>query len=120
MCLELIYEQQRHKSACNIMYLSSLISTFVRYREFHNKVPPEKVSLLCRKFCVINKPFTENIVYFCLEDICLPEKIIYDKHIYVRFPSLANIASKRSQFFVLYCNIEKMQIFIGKKLQKYR
>ena len=36
------------------------------YREFHNKVPPDKMPLLCRKFCVINKPFTENIVYFCL------------------------------------------------------
>ena len=35
-------------------------------REFHNKVPPDKMPLLCRKFCVINKPFTENIVYFCL------------------------------------------------------
>ena len=92
----------------------------ISIREFHNKVPPEKVSLLCRKFCVINKPFTENIVYFCLEDICLPEKMIYDKHIYVRFPSLANIASKSAQFFVLCCNIEKMQFFIGKKLQKYR
>ena len=34
-------------------------------REFHNKVPPDKIPLLCRKFCVINKPFTENIVYFC-------------------------------------------------------
>ena len=63
-----------------------------RLREFHNKVPPEKVSLLCRKFCVINKPFTECIVYFCLQDICLPEKMIYDKHIHVRFPTLANIA----------------------------
>ena len=89
-------------------------------REFHNKVPPEKVSLLCRKFCVINKPFTENIVYFCLQDICLQEKMIYDKHIHVRFPSLANIASKCSQFFALCCNIEKMQFFIRKKLQKYR
>ena len=88
--------------------------------EFHNKVPPEKVSLLCRKFCVINKPFTENIVYFCLQDICLPEKMIYDKHIHVRFPSLANIASKSSQFFALCCNVEKMQFFIRKKLQKYR
>ena len=37
-----------------------------RTREFHNKVPPDKMPLLCRKFCVINKPFTENIVYFCL------------------------------------------------------
>ena len=37
-----------------------------RIREFHNKVPPDKMPLLCRKFCVINKPFTENIVYFCL------------------------------------------------------
>ena len=36
------------------------------YREFHNKVPPDKMPLLFRKFCVINKPFTENIVYFCL------------------------------------------------------
>ena len=90
------------------------------FREFHNKVPPEKVSLLCRKFCVINKPITENIVYFCLQDICLLEKMIYDKHIHVRFPSLANIASKSSQFLALCCNIEKMQFFIGKKLQKYR
>ena len=89
-------------------------------REFHNKVPPEKVSLLCRKFCVINKPFIENIVYFCLQDICLPEKMIYDKHIHVRFSRLANIASKSSQFFPLCCNIEKMHFFIGKKLQKYR
>ena len=86
-------------------------------REFHNKVPPEKVSLLCRKVCVINKPFTENIVYFCLQDICLLEKMIYDKHIHVRFSSLANIASKSSQFFALCCNIEKMQFFIGKRLQ---
>ena len=54
---------------------------YTRFREFHNKVPPEKVSLLCRKICVINKPFIENIVYFCLQDICLPEKMIYDKHI---------------------------------------
>ena len=87
---------------------------------YPNKVPPEKVSLLCRKFCVINKSFTENIVYFCLQDICLPEKMIYDKHIHVRFPSLTNIASKSSQFFLLCCNIKKMQLFIGKKLQKYR
>ena len=90
----------------------------VYIREFHNKVPPEKVSLLCRKFCVINKPFTENIVYFCLEDICLPEKMIYDKHIYVRFPTLANIASKSSPFFVLCCNIEKNAIFHRKEAAK--
>ena len=37
-----------------------------RKREFHNKVPHDKMPLLCRKFCVINKPLTENIVYFCL------------------------------------------------------
>ena len=83
-------------------------------REFHNNVPPEKVSLLCRKFCVINKPFTENIVYFCLQDICLPEKMIYDKHIHVRFPSLPNIASKSSQFFALCCkNTDKLSTSIS-------
>ena len=38
----------------------------VYIREFHNKVPPDKMPLLCRKICVINKPFTENIVYICL------------------------------------------------------
>ena len=42
--------------------LTLLMNTY--FREFHNKVPREKMSLLCRKFCVINKPFTENIVYF--------------------------------------------------------
>ena len=56
-------------------------------REFHNKVPPDKMPLLCRKFCVINKPFTENIVYFCLNDICLPEKMIYGMHIHMKFSS---------------------------------
>ena len=96
------------------------VSKFTSLREFHNKVPPEKVSLLCRKFCVINKPFIENIVYFCLQDIWLPEKMIYDKHIHVRFSRLANIASKSSHFFALCCNIENMHFFIGKKLQKYR
>ena len=43
-------------------------------REFHNKVPPDKMPLLCRKFCVINKPFTENIVYFACKTYVYPKK----------------------------------------------
>ena len=62
-------------------------SFLIDRREFHNKVPPDKMPLLCRKFCVINKPFTENIVYFCLKDICLPEKMIYGMHIHMKFSS---------------------------------
>ena len=44
--------------------------------------------------CIADGPllFLPSIVYFCLQDICLPEKMIYDKHIHVRFPTLANIA----------------------------
>ena len=51
-------------NALNFPILQTILMILVR--EFHNKVPPDKMPLLCRKFCVINKPFTENIVYFCL------------------------------------------------------
>ena len=55
---------------CNpktINHLKLNVLIFCRHtREFHNKIPPDKMPLLCRKFCVIYKPFTENIVYFCL------------------------------------------------------
>ena len=67
--------------------LTGIMSRTECNQEFQNKVTPDKRPLLCRKFCVINKPFTENIVYFCLKDICLPEKMIYGMHIHLNFSS---------------------------------